>query len=113
MSEEIQMEEPKLFGALHSGHSWAGKRCHETSVRTTIQRMSFRVDRRHWIAFLLLFTFNIAGLLLTVRRSGMPIDSRTTLLMISCSSLIAALTALVLVFILDKLSAKSRGTSKG
>ena len=75
--------------------------------------MSFRIDRRHWIAFLLLFTFNIAGLLLTVRRSGMPIDSRTALLMIACSSLIAALTALVLVFVLDKLSAKSRGTSKG
>ena len=75
--------------------------------------MSFRIDRRHWIAFLLLFTFNIAGLLLTVRRSGMAIDSRTALLMIACSSLIAGVTALVLVFLLDKLSAKSGRTSKG
>ena len=74
--------------------------------------MSFRIDRRHWIAFLLLFTLNIAGLLLTVRHSAMPIDSRTTLLMVACSSLIAALTALVLVFVMDKLSAKSGGTSK-
>lgn len=70
-------------------------------------RMSFRIDGRHWLAFLLLFMFNIAALLFTVHRSGMALDSRTLMLMIACSALIAALTALLLVFLLDKVLARA------
>ena len=73
--------------------------------------MSFRIDGRHWLAFLVLFTFNIAALLFSVHRSGMGLDSRTWMLMIACSALVAALTALLLIFLLDKALARGRGDS--
>ena len=70
-------------------------------------RVSFRIDRRHWAVFLLLFLVNLIVLVVRIP-AGAGIEIRIFLLMIACSALVAALTALLLVALFDKISRMSK-----
>lgn len=64
--------------------------------------MSFRIDRRHWAVFVLLFLVNLIVLVVTIP-AGAGIELRMFLLMIACSALVSFLTALLLVTLFDKI----------
>jgi hypothetical protein len=65
--------------------------------------VSFRIDRRHWVVFVLLFLINLIVLVARIP-AGAGIEIRIFLVMIACSALVAFLTAVLLVALFDKIS---------
>jgi len=64
--------------------------------------VSFRIDRRHWAVFVLLFLVNMILLVVKIP-AGTGIELRVLLLMVGCSALVSFLTALLLVALFDKI----------
>lgn len=65
--------------------------------------MSFRIGRRHWSVFVLLFLVNLIVLVVKIP-SGAGVDVRVLVLMIACSALVSFLVALLLVALFDRMS---------
>jgi hypothetical protein len=65
--------------------------------------VSFRIERRHWAVFVLLFLINLIVLVARIP-AGAGIEIRILLLMIACSALVAFLTAVLLIALFDKIS---------
>ena len=65
--------------------------------------MSFRIGRRHWSVFVLLFLVNLIVLVVKVP-FGAGFDARVFVLMIACSVLVSFLVALLLVSLFDRMS---------
>ena len=64
--------------------------------------MNFRINRRHWAVFVLLFLVNLIVLVVKIP-AGAGIELRMFLLMVACSALVSFLTALLLVTLFDKI----------
>jgi hypothetical protein len=64
--------------------------------------MNFRINRRHWAVFVLLFLVNLIVLVVKIP-AGAGIELRMFLLMIACSALVSFVTALLLVTLFDKI----------
>jgi hypothetical protein len=65
--------------------------------------MSFRIGRRHWSVFVLLFLVNLIVLVVKIP-FGAGVDVRVLVLMIACSALVSFLVALLLVALFDRMS---------
>lgn len=65
--------------------------------------MSFRIGRRHWSVFVLLFLVNLIVLAVKIP-FGAGVDVRVLVLMIACSALMSFLVALLLVALFDRMS---------
>ena len=65
--------------------------------------MSFRIGRRHWSVFVLLFLVNLIVLVVKIPSSA-GVDVRVLVLMIACSALVSFLVALLLVALFDRMS---------
>jgi len=64
--------------------------------------MNFRINRRHWAVFVLLFLVNLIVLVVKIP-AGAGIELRMFLLMIACSAQVSFVTALLLVTLFDKI----------
>ncbi|MBV9074081.1 MAG: hypothetical protein JOZ10_10645 [Acidobacteria bacterium] len=69
--------------------------------------MILRLNRRVWAAFILLFLVNMIVLALRIPSTG-GIDFRVLLLMIASSAVVAFITAVLLVFLYDRISRARR-----
>jgi hypothetical protein len=62
----------------------------------------FRIERRHWAVFVLLFLLNLIVLVVRIP-TGTGIEIRAFVIMIVCSALVSFLLALLLVALFDKM----------
>jgi hypothetical protein len=69
--------------------------------------MKFRLGARYWLLSLLLFLMNMIVLMLRIPQ-GSGIDIRIFALMAASSAVVAFLTALLLLFLFDRISRASR-----